>query len=460
MVICIFQIKINLTKKTKKMNNVRNWSLTVAVAGFLFGFDTVVISGANLPIKELWHTTPLFHGLFIMSMALWGTVLGSLLGGFPCDKWGRKKTLFWIGILFLVSALGSALAPNPYVFSFFRFIGGIGVGASSVAAPIYISEISTPANRGKLGTLFQFNIVFGILIAFFSNYLFEGIGGINDWRWMVGIVAVPALIYSIIVLQIPESPRWLILKKRDDVVGLQVLEMIYNKKEALENFNEIKKDVVATMVKETIFSKKYQLPIILAFLLAFFNQLSGINFILYYAPEILEMAGLGSKESLLNSILIGVTNLVFTLAGMRLIDVLGRKQLMLIGSVGYILSLGMVALAFHNNLGSVVLMVSIMVFIASHAIGQGAVIWVFISEIFPNNVRANGQSFGTGIHWIFAALITLAGPVVIDIFKENPWPIFAFFAFMMVLQLVFVLFMMPETKGLSLEELEHKMLKK
>ncbi len=460
MVICIFQIKINLTKKTKKMNNVRNWSLTVAVAGFLFGFDTVVISGANLPIKELWHTTPLFHGLFIMSMALWGTVLGSLLGGFPCDKWGRKKTLFWIGILFLVSALGSALAPNPYVFSFFRFIGGIGVGASSVAAPIYISEISTPANRGKLGTLFQFNIVFGILIAFFSNYLFEGIGGINDWRWMVGIVAVPALIYSIIVLQIPESPRWLILKKRDDVIGLQVLEMIYNKKEALENFNEIKKDVVATMVKETIFSKKYQLPIILAFLLAFFNQLSGINFILYYAPEILEMAGLGSKESLLNSILIGVTNLVFTLAGMRLIDVLGRKQLMLIGSVGYILSLGMVALAFHNNLGSVVLMVSIMVFIASHAIGQGAVIWVFISEIFPNNVRANGQSFGTGIHWIFAALITLAGPVVIDIFKENPWPIFAFFAFMMVLQLVFVLFMMPETKGLSLEELEHKMLKK
>lgn len=460
MVICIFQIKINLTKKTKKMNNVRNWSLTVAVAGFLFGFDTVVISGANLPIKELWHTTPLFHGLFIMSMALWGTVLGSLLGGFPCDKWGRKKTLFWIGILFLVSALGSALAPNPYVFSFFRFIGGIGVGASSVAAPIYISEISTPANRGKLGTLFQFNIVFGILIAFFSNYLFEGIGGVNDWRWMVGIVAVPALIYSIIVLQIPESPRWLILKKRDDVVGLQVLEMIYNKKEALENFNEIKKDVVATMVKETIFSKKYQLPIILAFLLAFFNQLSGINFILYYAPEILEMAGLGSKESLLNSILIGVTNLVFTLAGMRLIDVLGRKQLMLIGSVGYILSLGMVALAFHNNLGSVVLMVSIMVFIASHAIGQGAVIWVFISEIFPNNVRANGQSFGTGIHWIFAALITLAGPVVIDIFKENPWPIFAFFAFMMVLQLVFVLFMMPETKGLSLEELEHKMLKK
>lgn len=439
------------------MNNVRNWSLTVAVAGFLFGFDTVVISGANLPIKELWHTTPLFHGVFIMSMALWGTVLGALLGGYPCDIWGRKKTLLWIGILFLVSALGSALAPNPYVFSFFRFIGGIGVGASSVAAPIYISEISSPENRGKLGTLFQFNIVFGILIAFFSNYFFEGFGGENDWRWMIGIVALPALIYSVIVIRIPESPRWLILTKKDDRAGLAVLEMIYAPAQAKESFNEIKKDVITSTKVDTFFSKKYKFPILLAFLLAFFNQLSGINFILYYAPEILEMAGLGAKESLFNSILIGVTNLVFTLIGMRLIDVLGRKQLMLIGSLGYILSLTMVAFAFYSQLGSVVLLLSIMLFIASHAIGQGAVIWVFISEIFPNTVRANGQAFGTGIHWIFAALITLVGPIVIDIYKENPWPIFAFFAFMMLLQLVFVLFMMPETKGLSLEEIESKM---
>lgn len=439
------------------MNNVRNWSLTVAVAGFLFGFDTVVISGANLPIKELWHTTPLFHGVFIMSMALWGTVLGALLGGYPCDKWGRKKTLLWIGILFLVSALGSALAPNPYVFSFFRFIGGIGVGASSVAAPIYISEISSPENRGKLGTLFQFNIVFGILIAFFSNYFFEGFGGANDWRWMIGIVALPALIYSVIIIRIPESPRWLILNKKDDQAGLAVLEIIYAPAQAKESFNEIKKDVITTATSDSFFSKKYKFPIILAFLLAFFNQLSGINFILYYAPEILEMAGLGAKESLFNSILIGVTNLVFTLIGMRLIDVLGRKQLMLIGSVGYIVSLTLVAFAFYSQLGSVVLLLSIMLFIASHAIGQGAVIWVFISEIFPNTVRANGQSFGTGIHWIFAALITLVGPIVIDIYKENPWPIFAFFAFMMLLQLIFVLFMMPETKGLSLEEIESKM---
>jgi sugar porter (SP) family MFS transporter len=440
------------------MNNVQKWSITVAVAGFLFGFDTVVISGANLPIKELWHTTPLFHGIFIMSMALWGTVLGAMFGGIPCDKWGRKKTLLWIGILFLVSALGSALAPNPYVFSFFRFIGGIGVGASSVAAPIYISEISSANNRGKLVALFQFNIVFGILIAFFSNYLFEGFSGANDWRWMIGIIAVPALIYSIIVLQIPDSPRWLILNKKDDATGLKVLEMIYAKEEALENFNEIKKDVVDSTVKEKLFTQKYKWPIILAFLIAFFNQLSGINFILYYAPEILEMAGLGSKESLMNSILIGVVNLVFTIIGMRLIDILGRKLLMTIGSIGYILSLCIIAWAFNTNAGPVVLLSSILVFIASHAIGQGAVIWVFISEIFPNTVRARGQSFGTSIHWIFAALITLFGPVVIDLFHENPWPIFAFFAFMMVLQLVFVLFMMPETKGLSLEELEQKMI--
>lgn len=441
------------------MNKVQNWSLTVAIAGFLFGFDTVVISGANLPIKELWHTTPLFHGLFIMSMALWGTVLGALLGGIPCDKLGRKKTLFWIGILFLVSALGSAFAPNPYVFSFFRFIGGVGVGASSVAAPIYISEISSAKNRGKLVALFQFNIVFGILIAFFSNYLFEGFSGSNDWRWMIGIVALPALIYSIIVLKIPESPRWLILNKKDDEDGLKVLELIHDKTEALESLNEIKKDVVATSTNDKFFSKKYKWPILLAFLISFFNQLSGINFILYYAPEILEMAGLGSKESLLNSILIGVVNLVFTIVGMRLIDFIGRKQLMLIGSIGYILSLAMVAWAFYSEAGSLLLMVSILVFIASHAVGQGAVIWVFISEIFPNSVRASGQAFGTGIHWIFAAIITLTGPVVIDLFKENPWPIFAFFAFMMVLQLVFVVFMMPETKGLSLEELEEKMMK-
>lgn len=441
-----------------KTNNIRNWSITVAVSGFLFGFDTVVISGANQPIKELWDTSPLFHGLFIMSMALWGTVIGALLGGIPCDRYGRKKTLFWIGILYLVSALGSGLAPDPYSFSIFRFIGGLGVGASSVAAPIYISEITTAANRGKLGILYQFNIVFGILIAFFSNFLLKGFDGANDWRWMLGVEAIPAFIYCIMVLRVPDTPRWLILKKKDETAGLALLEQNLSKEEALLSFNEIKSDQLKPNQSEHIFSAKYKWPLILAFLIAFFNQLSGINFILYYAPEILEMAGLASKESLMNSVLIGVVNLLFTFVGMRLIDPFGRKQLMLVGSIGYIVSLSLVAWAFYSGAGSLILMVSILLFIASHAVGQGAVIWIFISEIFPNNVRASGQSFGTGTHWVFAALITLLGEVVIDLFRVNPWPIFAFFAFMMVLQLLFVLFMMPETKGISLEELEHRIL--
>ncbi|MDP2060077.1 MAG: sugar porter family MFS transporter [Flavobacteriaceae bacterium] len=441
-----------------KTNNIRNWSITVAVSGFLFGFDTVVISGANQPIKELWNMSPLFHGLFIMSMALWGTVIGAMLGGIPCDRYGRKKTLFWIGILYLVSALGSGLATDPYSFSIFRFIGGLGVGASSVAAPIYISEITTAANRGKLGILYQFNIVFGILIAFFSNFLLKGFDGANDWRWMLGVEAIPAFIYCIMVLRVPDTPRWLILKKKDETAGLALLEQNLSKEEALVSFEEIKSDQLKPNQSEHIFSAKYKWPLILAFLIAFFNQLSGINFILYYAPEILEMAGLASKESLMNSVLIGVVNLLFTFVGMRLIDPFGRKQLMLVGSIGYIVSLSLVAWAFYSGAGSLVLMVSILLFIASHAVGQGAVIWIFISEIFPNNVRASGQSFGTGTHWIFAALITLLGPVVIDLFRVNPWPIFAFFAFMMVLQLLFVLFMMPETKGISLEELEHRIL--
>ena len=259
------------------MKNVKFWSFVVAIAGFLFGFDTVVISGANLPIKELWQTSPLFHGLFIMSMALWGTVLGAIFGGIPCDKWGRKKTLFWIGILFLVSAIGSALATNPYAFSFFRFIGGIGVGASSVAAPIYISEISNAKNRGKLVALFQFNIVFGILIAFFSNYLLEGFDGNNDWRWMLGVEAIPALLFCVVLLKIAESPRWLILIKKDSQQGLRVLEKIYTKEEATIIFKEIENDISVSNEKNNLFSKKYKFPILLAFLLAFFRGFSSLS---------------------------------------------------------------------------------------------------------------------------------------------------------------------------------------
>lgn len=450
-------------------------SLTAALAGFLFGFDTVVISGANQPIKEIWDTNWFlgdsiftFHGIFIMSMALWGTVLGALFGGLPTDLLGRKKTLFWIGVLYFVSAIGSAFAPEAYTFSIFRFIGGIGVGASSVAAPVYISEISTPQTRGRLTAMYQFNIVFGILVAFISNYL---IGILFDeniaWRWMLGIEGLPALIYTLMVFNIPNSPRWLLLKNRSDAIVKESIVLLgIAQEKATVYLEEIKIAIYETKEKksDSLFSGKYNRPLVLAFLIAFFNQLSGINFVLYYAPEILERAGLASGESLFSSISIGVINLIFTFVGISLIDKLGRKQLMYIGSIGYIISLAMVGWCFYSGASSVLLLTFILVFIASHAVGQGAVVWVFISEIFPNKVRSYGQSWGTSTHWVFAALITLLTPTFLDaeigIFKENPWPIFIFFAFMMVLQLLWVIFMMPETKGITLEDLAKLLSKK
>ncbi len=450
-------------------NKLLSWSITAALAGFLFGFDTVVISGANLPIKELWNTTPFFHGTFIMSMALWGTVIGAMTAGYPVQKLGRKRTLFWIGLLYLVSALGSALAWDPYSFSFFRFIGGVGVGASSVAAPTYISEISSEKQRGRLGTLYQFNIVFGIFIAFISNYLIGQLGGEHAWRLMLGVEAIPAAIYSIMVLGVPNSPRWLILQKGDEEGAKSVLQQIGVADIALE-VKAIKQSV-GKSISESIFNKRYRIPVILAFMLAFFNQLSGINFILYYAPQILETAGLATEESLASSISIGGVNLVFTLLGMYLIDRSGRKSLMLIGSIGYIIGLAGVAYSFFvlGNMSTenfaiptsqaIQILIFILVFIAAHAVGQGAVIWVFISEIFPNTLRAYGQAWGSGIHWVFAALITLFGSVLIDAFSTNPWPIYAFFAGMMILQLLWTLLIMPETKGIPLEELEKQLIK-
>ena len=446
-------------------NKLFQWSMVAALAGFIFGFDTVVISGANLPIKQLWHTSPLFHGFFIMSMALWGTLFGSIFGGMPTEKYGRKKVLFWIGILFGISAIGSALAQGPYTFSFFRFIGGIGIGVSSVVAPTYISEISTPATRGKLGAMYQFNIVFGILIAFLSNYFLQGVGGINDWRWMLGVLAIPSIIYTLMVMGVPESPRWLVTKKNDLAKAKQTLLMIGVQDADAEIASIIKSNQHESPSGKRVpfFSSKHKVIISLAFLIALFNQLSGINFILYYAPEILSKIGLGAKDSLLNSIAIGGTNLIFTFVGLYLIDRLGRKKLLLIGSLGYIVNLTMVAMCFAFHASPVLLMFFLLLFIASHAVGQGAVIWVFISEIFPNKIRASGQSFGASVHWVFAAIITLITPFFLDdtdgIFKDNPWPIFAFFAGMMVLQLIWVLTKMPETKGVSLEELEKKLIK-
>lgn len=445
-------------------NKLLQYSIVAALAGFIFGFDTVVISGANEPIKKLWNTTPLFHGIFIMSMALWGTVVGALTGGIPAEKFGRKKTMFWIGILFAVSALGTALAPGPYIFSFFRFIGGLGIGVSSVVAPTYISEISTPATRGRLTAMYQFNIVFGILVAFVSNYLLQGVGGDNDWRWMLGVLGIPSLIYTLMVMGVPESPRWLISVKNNLAEAKKSLLQIGidNPEVEINNIIAANSSIETKGTKETIFSSKYKTVLGLAFLVAFFNQLSGINFILYYAPEILSRIGLGAKESLANSIAIGGTNLIFTFVGLYLIDRIGRKTLLIIGSFGYIISLAMVAYAFNTGASAPFMMTFLLLFIASHAIGQGAVIWVFLAEIFPNKTRAMGQSFGASVHWIFAAIITLVTPIFLDekngIFK-NPWPIFAFFAFMMVLQLIWVLTKVPETKGVSLEELEKRLIK-
>ena len=444
-------------------NRLLRYSIVAALAGFIFGFDTVVISGANQPIKVLWHTSPLFHGFFIMSMALWGTVLGSLFGGIPTEKYGRKKVLLWIGILFAVSAFGSALAQDPFTFSFFSFMGGVGIGVSSVVAPTYISEISTPTTRGKLGAMYQFNIVFGILIAFLSNYFLQGFGGVNDWRWMLGVLAIPSLIYLWMVMGVPESPRWLITNKNDLPQAKKILAEIGvdNPEEAVMAIINSNQPAASKLHGTQFFATKNNKIIWLAFFIAFFNQLSGINFILYYAPEILSRIGLGAKESLLNSIAIGGTNLLFTFAGLYLIDKLGRKTLLVIGSIGYIISLSMVAYAFKTQGSPVFLMTFLLLFIASHAIGQGAVIWVFISEIFPNKIRAMGQSFGASIHWVFAAIITLITPLFLDendgLLKNSPWIIFAFLAGMMVFQLIWVVTKMPETKGISLEDLEKKL---
>lgn len=438
------------------------WILTVSLAGFLFGFDTVVISGANEPIKVLWNTSGWFHGIFIMSMALWGTVIGALLGSYPANLLGRKSTLFWIGVFYFVSALGSALSNDPYLFSFFRFIGGIGVGASSVAAPTYISEISNAKSRGRLVATYQFNIVFGILIAYLSNYFIALYGGDLAWRWMLGVEAVPALIYILLMSVVPNSPRWLVTHKGDETSALAVLKDIYSDDqlaaEELANIRESSLDKNPDSSSSLrFFSGRFNKPIMLAFLLAFFNQLSGINFVLYYAPVILERAGFASTESLLSSVSIGGTNLIFTFVGLYLIDRAGRKSLMYLGSLGYIVSLAMIAYGFYFESSAGFTLFFILMFIASHAVGQGAVIWVFISEIFPNNVRAKGQAFGSGTHWVFAAIVTMLGEVVMTAFPA--WTVFAFFALFMVLQLLFTHFLMPETKGKSLEELQKELVK-
>jgi sugar porter (SP) family MFS transporter len=380
-----------------------------------------------------------------------------LLGGWPADRFGRRATLRWVGGLYFVSAVWSGLAPGVYSLILARFIGGLGVGISTVAAPMYIAEIAPPERRGRLAGMFQFNIVFGILIAFLSNALITGVGQ-HAWRWMLGVEAIPALLYTVLCFTIPESPRWLLTRKGDRAAGINVLQLL--QPEASRTEIEAKADEILAIAREKIeagrfWSRRLRVPIVLAFLIAFFNQLSGINAVLYFAPRIFEMTGLGAKAALLQSVGIGVTNLIFTFVGLWLIDRLGRRTLLYLGSFGYIGSLGLTAWAFFTGHFAIV-PACIFAFIAAHAVGQGAVIWVFISEIFPNRHRAEGQTLGSFTHWTFAALLTTFFPGMVSAFA--PGYVFLFFCGMMVLQLLWVRLMVPETKGVPLEEIERRLL--
>ncbi|MWV26444.1 sugar porter family MFS transporter [Aurantiacibacter rhizosphaerae] len=430
-----------------------SWALVAALAGFLFGFDTAVISGAEQAVQAEWSMSDLLHGLAI-SAALWGTVIGALTAGWPLDRFGRKKTLVWIGILYALSAIGSALAWDPSSFMIFRFIGGLGVGASSVAAPAYIAEIAPGKVRGRLVALFQTMIVLGILIAYLSNYLLGGIGA-EAWRWMLGAEVLPAIAYLLATFAIPESPRWLLVTRGEENAARDILHRI-NPATVDETIVAIKEE--ARREKRQIswgefFSGTLKRPIFLAFLIAFFNQVSGINAIIYYAPRIFELSGSGASVALLATVGIGAINLLFTLIGLALIDRAGRKFLMYLGSVGYIISLGMTAYGFASGQFALVLPF-ILMFIAAHAIGQGAVIWVYISEIFPSAARAKGQSLGAGTHWVFAAALTLVMPSILA--SVAPSTIFLAFGAMMVLQLVWVHFAMFETRGRSLEDISRE----
>ena len=435
------------------------WSITVALAGFLFGFDTVVISGADKALQALWSGHSLFgdsdafHGIIVMSSALWGTVLGAIFGAYPTNKWGRKNTLLLIGILYTVSAFGSAMVSDPYLFAFFRFIGGIGVGASTIAAPAYVSEIAPAKKRGQLVALYQLNIVFGILVAFASNYLINANIQYDSWRWMIGIEGLPAIIYTFMVIGITKSPRWLILKGKTAEAS-KTLTTLNPNSDVSKEIAEIQSAQQDNSRGESVFTKKYRIPLLLVFALAAFNQFSGINAFLYYSPRIFELAGLEESAALMSSIGVGVVNLLFTLLGMFLIDKLGRKQLMYMGSMGYIISLGLVTYAFSTGWLGMHVPAFFFLFIAAHAIGQGAVIWVFISELFPNHLRAQGQSVGSSTIGL-AAIIPALLPLLFS--KIGPATVFGIFAFMMILQLLWVHFIMPETKGIPLEELSSQL---
>lgn len=432
-------------------------ALIAALGGFLFGFETAVISGAEKTIQQLWSLNSFWQG-FTVASSLIGTVLGSIIAGIPAQKYGRKKVLMFIAILYLCSAIGCASTSVWILFVTFRFIGGMAVGASSVVGPMYISEIAPAKLRGRLAGSFQLNIVAGIFVAYLTNFLFVDIGE-DSWRWMLGIMVVPAALFWILLRSIPESPRWLILQHRDEE-AIPTMQRIgeENTTKAIEEIRASVADNTSTHEKEHLFQKKYSKPILFAVILAMFNQLSGINAIIYYAPRIFEMAGFDKADAYLQPVYIGAANLLFTLLAMTVIDKLGRKTLLLIGSVGMIVFLGLTAYAFNTGVsGDRSVIIYLIGFIAFFAFSQGAVIWVFISEIFPNSVRSQGGSLGSFTHWIMAAIISWTFPVIVEGSEKGGMYSFMFYSAMMLLHLIFVWKYLPETKGKSLEKIQREL---
>lgn len=428
-------------------------ALIAALGGFLFGFETAVISGAEKTIQSIWSLSPVWQGLTVAS-SLIGTVIGSMIAGIPAQRYGRKKVLLGVAVMYVFSAIGCASSSIWILFLIFRFIGGIAVGASSVVGPMYIAEISPARLRGRLVGSFQLNIVIGIFLAYLSNYFLLISIGEDSWRWMLGIMAVPAAIFWILVRQIPESPRWLVLNNRDEEAK-KILTRIGE-----QNVNTEIAEIHALAhegTHEKLFTKKFRKPIAFAVLLAMFNQLAGINALIYYAPRIFEAAGISKDSAFLQAVSIGATNLFFTLIAMRLIDRFGRKTLLLIGSVGMIVFLGLAAFSFGSaNAGGYSLMFYLIGFIAFFAFSQGAVIWVFISEIFPNSVRSKGQSLGSSTHWVMAAAISWTFPIIAEM-RDGSKYAFLFFSAMMLVHLLFVWKWLPETKGRSLEMIQKEL---
>jgi len=436
-------------------------AIVAALGGLLFGFDTAVISGTEEALRALYGLSDFWYG-FTVASALIGTIIGAITMSKPSDRFGRKKTLIWMALLYFVSAVGSALAWGWYSLLVFRFIGGIAVGGATVVSPAYIAEISPARKRGRLVAVTQFNIVFGILLAYLSNYLISLLHiGPTEWRWMFGVEAFPAAAFFFLLFANPFSPRWLMANQRTDEAR-DVLTRL-----GADNVAEEISAIAASLdlehhsLRERFYCKKYSKPIMLAVLIAMFNQLSGINAIIYYTPSIFKMAGAATESAMLQTVIIGFTNLVFTMLALAIIDHFGRKRLMLVGSVGYIVSLSVASIAFFKygtdftSVGGKVVLGALIVFIASHAFGQGAVIWVFISEIFPNRVRARGQALGCFTHWFMAALVSWTFKPIVG--SLGGGLIFGIFACMMILQLVWVLFVMPETKEVPLEEIQKKL---